>query len=99
MGAYAYPITINRKRKRINTQRRVPKPESLTKAWIVENCADDECFEVENGAYYGSGDVETEPCVTFFGSRLETNEEYQKRIAREEAYMVEYNRRKNKIPS
>lgn len=94
MGAYAYPITINRKRKRINTQRRVPKPESLTKAWIVENCADDECFEVESGTFSDGEYVEITPCVVFYGSRLETNEEYQKRIAREEAYMAEYNRRK-----
>ncbi len=85
MGAYMYPIEINRKRQTIAFQEiKELENDSLTLEDL--QFVGDDCFSVEPGEFRGH-------IVIVSRNRLETDNEFETRIAREESYMTEYNKR------
>ena len=94
MGAYMYPININRNPRAIPYKETFELPkghftlDSLHK-FLLDTVGPNDpfYFNEDNDSY----DIITEVIVT--RSRMETPEQVEARVAREEAYMEEYNRR------
>lgn len=94
MPAYAYPIQIKRKRQTIRFEEKV----KLTEDWLtlptlafVGNDTFSIC-ETEHDS--GTGTYTSGYTVTVNRQRPETDDEMNTRIASEESYMREYERRK-----
>lgn len=89
MPAYAYAIGIKRARQRIKytDEIRIEK-DTLTLAELAA-IGDDEFAIIEHDWREGGGYT-----FSVSRSRLETDEERDARVSREEAYMTEYNKRK-----
>ena len=93
MPAYAYPIKVNRRRQTIqfDETKRI-ESDSL----ILEDFkfVGDDAFSIslpDDWGGFNSGYI-----ISVSRSRLETIEERNNRIAKEESYMVEYNKRHTK---
>lgn len=87
MPPYAYPITINLDRQIVKYSVDHKIYEDPLTLKILTRIVGDNEFSIENVDY-------KEYDVTVFKTRYETDEEMNSRIAREQAYMNEYNRRK-----
>ena len=84
MPAYMYPININRK----------PKTICYRETKVIEV----DFLNLNDLAFVGSDRFEIEQIpfgyeITVYRTKLETKKQMQDRIKREEAYMVEYNKR------
>lgn len=88
MGAYAYPIIIKREPQKVRYTRTVALDSHvLTVAKIASLVKENEYFsvtELENYSYE----------LIISGDRLETQDELNYRVAKEEKYMAEYTKRK-----
>ena len=84
MPPYAYPIKIDRKRQKIAFQENKTFENMLTLADL--KFVGNDPFSVDRD---GHGYHE----ITVYRNRLETDQERDIRVAREESYMKEYNRR------
>lgn len=93
MGPYAYPIIIDRNKKKIRYSRTIVLDnEPLTLDQLSKMLTPEESFTVyQDDEVYGPKFV-----LDVTGERLETDEEFKVRIEREEKYMIEYNRRHGK---
>lgn len=91
MGAYMYPIKIDREPKKVRyTKDIILEDAVLTLADLRKYVTEDErfsFFETDEGIY-------SKTMLSISGERLETEEETKLRVEREESYMQEYNRRK-----
>lgn len=87
MGAYMYPIKIDRQKKVIPIPftETIEDQKSLTLK-VLEDIAGGTDFDIELDSY-------NRYVVTVHHIRLETDKEYNSRIAKEKAYMKEYHRR------
>lgn len=90
MPPWAYPIIIQRDRQRINY--------TETKRISASNLfLDDLIFVGDNGFEIDRSEFDSDDwTITVYRHRLETGEERDRRVAEEEAYMTEYNRRHHK---
>lgn len=83
---YMYSIRITRTKKRVSTEHQhTLGQDALTIAGLQE-IVGEYLFEVEKDEY-------NQYVVTVYSWRLETDEEQNARIAKEEAYMVKYHKR------
>jgi len=89
MPAYAYAITIDYKRSYKNIDVRYDVEENHLTLDMLKPLVGGDRFTVQSGEW---GDY----IITVHTKVLEPDAEYNKRIAKAEAYMVEYNKRKNK---
>jgi len=89
MAAYAYPIKINRRRQRIDYVDR--RDVLVTGGYLTLSdlsfLNEDDSFSI---AFVDTNMYE----VDILRSRLETKEERDTRVAREESYMTEYEKRR-----
>ena len=82
MGAYMYPITINRNPQKVTYSRTEYLDDmEMSLSELRKYVEEDETFE------FFSEDFE----LKIYGNRLETEEEMNRRVAKEEAYMKGYN--------
>lgn len=90
MPAYAYAITINYGKQKIQTNHKALLPDgAMTVEQLKEIVGNNSfCFGTEDEHFW------TNTYVYWTSYRDETDEEQAARIAKEEAYMTEYNRRK-----
>lgn len=94
MGAYMYAIEIKREPQKVRYQRKVELDGPvLTLSMLRELVTEDEIFSVEET----EGGIYSTIYLSIDGYRMETPEETAKRVASEEAYMIEYNKRKSKF--
>lgn len=88
MGAYMYPIVIKREPQKVRYSKEIALGNSvLTLAKLREHVSEDDIFSIyqtDEGLY-----SKTMLCVD--GERMETQEEANARVAKEEAYMKGYN--------
>lgn len=90
MPAYAYPIKINYNKEKIAEYHRVKLPDGGITVSLLKEIVGDNTFVISNEEehFWENQFI----CWTTY--REETDEEQEVRIAKEEAYMVEYNKRK-----
>lgn len=93
MPAYAYPVKINKNRKRIEFTeiKQIEHNLTLDKLQLINvdgDSFDAEPWEIGNGY-----------TITIYRSRAETIEERNSRVAGEISYMEEYNKRKSRADS
>lgn len=93
MGAYMYPITIKRDRQKIRYTIEVELEDStLTLSILRMYVNEDEKFsivETDEGPY-------SKTVLFITKERYETDTELKARVEKEEAYMIEYNKRHSK---
>ena len=87
MPAYAYPIKINRKYKIVNFEETKTIQDNILTLKDLRFTGDDP-FSVTRDEY----DYHE---ITVYRNRHETKTEHDARVAQEEAYMAEYNKRKS----
>lgn len=82
MGAYMYPIKIDREKQQVRTKRKVKVKdiEAITLDLIQNNVKKDETFYVDFEEFI----------LIVEGKRLETDQEQKERITKEESYMQRY---------
>lgn len=95
MGAYIYPIKVNKEKQKVKTVKSIKLPDRfLTISDIAKHLKEGDKFsisEIEQGVF------NMETILTVHSERLETNEEQKTRVSKELLYMAEYNKRqKNK---
>jgi hypothetical protein len=90
MPAYAYPITIHREKQRVQyDETAIIEANSLTLKDL--EFVGPDSFSVQEQEWGGY-------VITVSRSRMETDAERESRVAREESYMTEYNKRKDSKP-
>lgn len=88
MPAYAYPITIKRKKQLISFDERHEIAPPLTLE-LLAPIVEDNAFTIqEDDAQFSNSYI-----LTVHKSRLETDEEQTARIDKEKRYMIEYKKR------
>lgn len=87
MGAYMYPIIIKREPQIISVRKTIELDDStLTLAQLMRYGVTNDCkFQIVEDSYSG------EYRLYIYSKRLETQKEVDKRVAKEESYMKNYN--------
>lgn len=93
MPAYAYPIKVDRNRKIFTENVYHALSDELMTLADIKDLVGDNRFSIEAGCEENVVEQSVILCVR--KEREETDEEYESRIQREEAYMEEYKRRQN----
>lgn len=93
MPAYAYPIKVDRNRKIFTENVYHALSDELMTLADIKDLVGDNRFSIEAGCEENVVEQSVILCVR--KEREETDEEYESRIQREEAYMAEYKRRQN----
>jgi hypothetical protein len=94
MPAYAYPIQIKREPQKVKYQKQFELESALlTLSELRKYVSEDEQFAINEEGEPPFGD---KIVLHVYGYRMETNEELRTRVAKEEAYMEEYNKRHKK---
>lgn len=93
MPPYAYPIKINREKQVIRFHEHKGIESNSLTLEDLQFVGQDKFSICEKEVETGIGCYPEGYIITVYRSRLETDEEYNKRIASEEAYMAEYNKR------
>ncbi|UYZ60067.1 hypothetical protein [Hymenobacter latericus] len=86
MPAFAYPIKINRSKEVI--------PATFTEYTDSTRLTLKELEPIVGANPFSVSEDTSGYRIEVYATRLETDEEYNARISRQEAYMAEYNRRK-----